>query len=93
MFTGILRLDMIVPGSKSLKYKRRILKSLTEKLRNKFNISVAEVGDSEKWQTASLGISTVSNSGYRIDNVLDNVMRFIETDGRVEIIRHYKETI
>lgn len=93
MFTGICRLDVILYHSGSLKDRRRILRSITERLRNKYNISVSEVGDNDKWQTASIGFSTVSNSTAQVDRVLDEVIRFVETDGRVEITRCYKEVI
>ena len=80
MFTGICRLDLMLHGSGSLKDKRRILKSIIEKLKNRYNVSVAEVGSNDKWQTASIGVSTVSNSRLQTDRVLDAVIRFVETD-------------
>ncbi|MDD2574108.1 MAG: DUF503 domain-containing protein [Bacillota bacterium] len=93
MFTGICKLDIVLYESESLKDKRRILKSITERLKNKYNISVSEVGNNDKWQTASIGVSTVSNSRLHADRVLDAVIRFVETDVRVEITKCYRETI
>ncbi len=93
MFIGICRLDIRMQGSGSLKDKRRILKSVTERLKNRFNVSVAEVEGNDKWQIASLGISTVSNSEYRSDQVLNAVIRFIENDARVEITKCHREVI
>ncbi len=93
MYTGICRLDIILYDSGSLKDRRRILKSITQRIRNKFNVSVSEVGEGDKWQTASIGFSTVSNSAAQVDRVLYEVIRFVETDSRIEIARCRKEMV
>ena len=93
MFTGICRLDIMVYNSGSLKEKRRILKSIIERIRNKYNVSVSEVGNNDRWQTASIGVSTVSNSTVQVEKVLDSVIRFVETDTRVEITACHREMI
>jgi hypothetical protein len=93
MFTGICRLDIMLYHSESLKDKRRILKSIIERIRNKYNVSVSEVGNNDKWQAASIGVSIVSNSTAQVDRVLDAVVRYVETDTRVEITGYHKEMI
>jgi hypothetical protein len=93
MITGICRLEMILYDSSSLKDKRRILKGLVERLRSKYNVSVAEVDHNDKWQAASIGISTVSNSTAQVNRVLDSVIKFIERDGRVEITGYHIDMI
>ncbi len=93
MFTGICRLDIMLWDSGCLKDKRRILKSVIERLKGKFNVSVAEVADNDKWQASSLGLSVVSNSKYQCDRVLDAAIRFIEMDTRVEIVKCHRETL
>lgn len=93
MITGICRLEILLHDSFSLKDKRRALKSLTERLRSKFNASVAEVGNNDKWQIASLGIACVANSPAQVDRVLDSVMKFIERDGRFEISGYHIDRI
>lgn len=93
MFTGILKIDIIIQSSGSLKDKRRIIRSVIQRLRNRYNVSVSEVGGNDKWQSASLGISTVSNSKPLIDETMDAVIRFIENDGQIEITKYHKDIV
>lgn len=70
----------------NLKEKRRVLKSLLQRMKNKFNISVAEVGDNNLWQSAIIGFATVSNDAKHADEVINKCVDFIDTFGEVEII-------
>ena len=91
MFVGICQVELFIPESGSLKSKRFILKSLKTRLRNKFNISVAEVGSNDKWQRAVIGISTVSNDRKLIESIFNQVLNVISSDVRVELIDHVVE--
>ena len=86
MFVGISQFELFIPESGSLKEKRFIIKSIKERLKNKFNISVAEVGHMDKWQKTAIGIAVVANEKRFIDETLSKVYRFIENDFRVQII-------
>ena len=77
MNTGICKLQLHIPENHSLKEKRRIVKSIISKLRNQYNISIAEVDDHDLWQLATLGISCVSNNGQHIDESITKVINFI----------------
>ena len=79
MQVGVCRVVLVLPQNRSLKGKRRILQSLTARLRNRFNVSVAEVEDNDLWQRAVLGISYVSNNSRRSNEVLSQVMGFIQS--------------
>lgn len=84
---GVCKLKIHIPGSQSLKDKRSIVKSLVSRLQQQFNISIAEVGDHELWQIATIGIACVSNHNYRVDEVINAVIATIEHDyPTVEII-------
>lgn len=78
MNVGACRISLRLPSAASLKEKRQIVKSITQRVRNKYNVSVAEIDDNDRWQIASLGICVVSNSGRHANEVLSNVVRFIE---------------
>jgi len=78
MNVGACRISLRLPGTTSLKDKRQIVKSITQRVRNKYNVSVAEVDDNDRWQIASLGICVVSNSSRHANEVLSKVVRFIE---------------
>lgn len=86
MFVGVSQIELYIPESGSLKSKRFVLKSIKTKIRNKFNVSVAEIENNDKWQRATIGLSVVSNDKKIVDNTLIQVRNFIETDVRVEII-------
>ncbi|MFH1087427.1 MAG: DUF503 domain-containing protein [Chloroflexota bacterium] len=77
MKLGVLRLKLHFGESHSLKDKRRIVKSAITRLRNQFNVSVAEVEDQELWQIATLGVASVSNHHQRVDQVLSQIVDFI----------------
>jgi uncharacterized protein YlxP (DUF503 family) len=78
MFVGVCHLTVRLPENASLKGKRQVVLSLSQRLRNKFNVAVAEVGDAERWQIAELGVSCVSNEAGHAREQLENVVRFVE---------------
>jgi hypothetical protein len=84
MNVGVCRISLRLPENLSLKGKRRVLKSITTQLRNKFNVCVAEVSDQELWQLATLGVCCLSNDKRYTDEILAKVVNFI-THSRVEI--------
>ncbi|HET8579713.1 MAG TPA: DUF503 domain-containing protein, partial [Nitrospiraceae bacterium] len=61
MVVGLCTLELYIPDGHSLKAKRQVLLSLKDRLRDKFNVSIAEVGDQDLWQKAVLGIACVAN--------------------------------
>jgi len=94
MNVGVCRVTLRLPENQSLKGKRRVIGSLTSRIRNKFNVSIAEVGDNDSWQMASLGITCVSNDAAHTDRVLSSVVEFIvRSRNDVEIVAQDQETI
>jgi len=94
MNVGVCKISLRLPENLSLKGKRRVLKSITTQLRNRFNVSVAEVDDHDLWQLATIGICCVSNNKQYTNEVLSKVVDFI-TAGRfeVEILNHEIEIL
>jgi len=88
MFVGIAQVELFIPESGSLKSKRFVLKSIKTKIRNKFNVSIAEIENNDKWQRSSLGLAVISNNSKIIDSTLNQVINFIENDFRVEVLDH-----
>lgn len=84
MNVGICRVRLRFPENLSLKGKRQILKSVTTRLRSKFNVSVAEVGDNDLWQVAIVGIACVSNNKRYTNEVLSKTVDFI-ANGRFDL--------
>jgi len=84
MNIGVGKISLRLPENSSLKGKRRVLKSITTQVRNKFNVSVAEVEDHDLWQLATVGICCVSNNKRYTNEVLSKVVDFI-IKGRFEV--------
>ncbi len=77
MNVGICRITLRLPENASLKDKRQVVKSLTAKLRNKFNIAVAEVDHNDRWQIATIGMTCVSNDARHAREILDSAVEFV----------------
>ena len=75
MVVGVLRLSLYIHGAASLKDKRQVVRKVTDRLRARFNVSVAEVGDNDIWQRAVIGICAVSNDHSFVNEVLDKCAR------------------
>ena len=71
------RIELRLPENQSLKGKRQVIKSIIARLRNNYNVSVAEIDNQGLWQLATLGITCVSNHRKHADEILSNVLRFI----------------
>lgn len=86
MTIGACELKLLIYGSNSLKDKRQVIKSIIGRIKSRFNVSIAEVDLNGSWQTALLGFSCVSNDTNHANQILTNVIKFIDEDSRVEII-------
>jgi uncharacterized protein len=88
LVVGVLKLRLMLFESHSLKDKRRVVKSLVERAKNRFNISAAEVAENDVHDRAVIGIVTVANDGAFVGSVLDKVLDAINDDaiGKAEII-------
>lgn len=80
MIVGLCTLELYIPTAHSLKDKRRVVKSLIERVKNKFNVSIAEVDRQDNWQHAVIGMATVSNESVHVQQTLNTVTKFIENN-------------
>ena len=78
MVVGICQIKLIIRDTFSLKEKRRVLKSILERVRNRFPVSIAEVGDHDLWQSSLIGFCMVSNEQQVVHATIDKVINFIE---------------
>lgn len=85
-FVGLLNIDVQIPECRSLKAKRKIVQSITTRLRQRFNVSVAEVGFQDKWQRCRVGVCVVSNDCRLVDSQLRKVLNFLEGTGLVIVL-------
>jgi hypothetical protein len=88
MIVGAMTLQLFIPAAHSLKEKRSVLKSIIARLRNEFNISVAEVGEQDRWQLGVIGVACVSSDSSYAEGQLQAVVNWIEENRRdVEVSR------
>lgn len=93
MFIGTLQVELLIPDSESLKGKRLVLKSLKQRLTNKFNVSVAEIDHNELWQRAAIGIAMVGNKQKFLTESMQNILNFIDDEDQTEILDHLIEIL
>lgn len=79
MVVGVLRLTVFIPENRSLKGKRQVLRSIKDRVRNKFNVSIAESAYHDLWQRAELGICQVGSDRAFVDRALREVVKFIDS--------------
>jgi uncharacterized protein YlxP (DUF503 family) len=85
MFVGVLVIEIMIYSSASLKEKRLVLKSMKDRLKNKFNVAVAEIGFQDKWQRAQLGIVTLSNQQSHLEHSLQQIFQYLDQSDSYEI--------
>ena len=78
MVIGICTIELDIPMAASLKDKRQVIRSLTARLRNEFNVAVAEVGQQNSWQTAIIGVVTVSGDADYVHGLLTRAVQWVE---------------
>ena len=88
MHVAAARIALYLAESHSLKTKRGLLRSLTARVRQRFNVAIAQLDDGDRWQVAALGVCSVSNDTGHAREVLDQVLHFIETEiqGEAEVV-------
>ncbi|HLV36176.1 MAG TPA: DUF503 domain-containing protein [Spirillospora sp.] len=94
MIIGTCELELHLPEANSLKGKRSVIKSMLSRMRNTFNVSAAEIDRQDVWQSAVIGIVTVTNSSIHADESLTHVINWIEGNYPwVIIVRETREII
>jgi len=93
MHIGSCTFYLSIPWAKSLKDKRQCLKSVTDRMKNKFNISVAEIGENDNHNIAHIGFTCVSSSKSHVETMVMNVIEFVENNSEAEVYGIETETL
>lgn len=93
MTIGVLQLDFLIPGARSLKDKRRVVKSLRERMRNRFNCSVAETEYQDMWNRAQLTVCVVSGESQHANTQLNEIARFAGQSRDAEMVDYRIEML
>ena len=86
MVVGAARVELHVHGSQSLKQKRGVVRSIVQRVRNRFNVSVSEVGGQDTWQRVVLGLATTAGEAQAARARLEKAIDFIENLHLAEVI-------
>ena len=86
MTVGCCKIELRIPASDSLKAKRRVVKSLKDRVQGRLNVAVAEVDRLDDWQRAPLAVAGVSNYSPLVDATLSKVVNWIEVSGDVLVV-------
>ena len=93
MYVGCCSIKFFLHGNHSLKGKRRIVRIIKDRLKNKFNISVAEIGDQDVWQSLHMGIVAVNSDPKYLEGQMSKVVDAIERMHLAEITDHQTQII
>ena len=88
MNVGMCRIVLHLPGNTSLKGKRQVLRSIIDRVKHRYNVSIAEVDNQDKWQLATIGISYVNGHHSQVQELLTKIVDYIESEakGSAELI-------
>ncbi|MGO1369566.1 MAG: DUF503 domain-containing protein [Senegalia sp. (in: firmicutes)] len=93
MIIGACSVELFIYDTNSLKEKRHVLKSIIGRIQSRFNVSISEVDNNDKWQIATIAFSIVTNDTSHANSTISNVLNFIERDSRLEITNHFIEIL
>jgi uncharacterized protein YlxP (DUF503 family) len=93
MHVGILQVVLHVPDAQSLKDKRRIVRGLLDRARQRFEVAAAEVDDQGVWQSAVVGFAAVSNDARHAATVMEKVLAWIRESPAASVVEHELETL
>ena len=91
MIVGVLKLELAIYEAQSLKDKRRVLKSLKDRLAARGNVSVAEVDHEDSWQRSTLGVALVANDATFVHSCLDRIVDFVRGHRGLSMIDYEKD--
>jgi uncharacterized protein YlxP (DUF503 family) len=87
MVVGVSRIELHLPNGASLKGKRQVVKSLKDRIKHRFNVSIAEVDDQDLWQKTVLAVACVGNAHSHVQQIMDQVIGVVRGTPEVEVLR------
>jgi uncharacterized protein YlxP (DUF503 family) len=93
MVVGVLTVQLAIYEAESLKDKRRVIKSVKDRLMNRFNVSVAEVDDLDSWQRAELGVAMVANDARFVESCLHRIVDVLRCERSASLVDYHVELL
>jgi len=87
MTIGVLTIELLIPNSQSLKDKRHVIQSMIQKMKNQFNVAVAEVESQDLLQRSTLAVVSVNSSQPELNRTMDYIVNWVEKEYDIEMIR------
>ncbi len=91
MVVGTLKIEFHLADNRSLKGKRKVVRSMVDKVKARFNVAIAEVGSNDKWQKIELGITTVGNDRRHVDSSLSHILSYLESLYLAQVVQCHVE--
>lgn len=91
MVVAILTVELHFPSSGSLKHKRHLLRGFTDRLKNRFNVAVAEVGERDLWQRATLGLAHVNTDRAHADAAVEGIRGLFDGEHDLQVLDFHVE--
>tara|TARA_B100000029_G_scaffold516253_1_gene627998 strand:+ start:7226 stop:7507 length:282 start_codon:yes stop_codon:yes gene_type:complete len=88
MIVGVCKIELFLPQSRSLKAKRQVLKSLKDRIRNRFNVSIAEVDHQDLWQRGTLALAIVSGEKKYVNRMMQQILAIVYSEPRLQLLNH-----
>ena len=93
MHAAVVRYDLHVPQSRSLKAKRAAIRPIVDGCRHRFSVSIAEVGYQDQWQRSEVAVAAVASSASHLDDILDSVDRFVWSQPDIEVLQSERSDV
>ncbi|MGB9625606.1 MAG: DUF503 domain-containing protein [Phycisphaerae bacterium] len=93
MVVGVLTVRLAIYEAESLKDKRRVIKSVKDRLAHRFNVSVAEVDELDSWQRAELGVAMVANDGRFVESCLHKIVDVLRGERSASLVDYHVELL
>lgn len=93
MIVGLLTVELFLGDIFTLKDKRSIVKSTIKRIQNRYNVSIAEIERQDEKRWAVIGIACISNSTRHVDRQLDDIVNYMEGDGRFSLSNISREIL
>lgn len=87
MLVGTLFIEVYIPGAGSLKDKRQVVKSVVRRVQHRFNVSIAEIDNENKWQRASIAVCMAGDDWDYIQRQLQLLINYLDAESRWEVLR------
>jgi uncharacterized protein YlxP (DUF503 family) len=83
---AVMIIDFAIPASVSLKSKRKITKSVIDRIKNKFNVSIAEIAHLDKWQRCTIGVAMIGNNRNLIKKSYNSIEQLVKENAEIDLL-------